>query len=506
MPSPYDAIIVGGGIAGLSAALHLSERGLRPLLLEAGVRVGGRLAGEEPIQVDGWQFPREHGVHGLWSSYVNLKAMLARHGLLPELIPAREEQWIYLRDGYLAHAPIGNSIRHSLFPAPLHYLQLFFNPRFLLTIDARDWLRLFHVWAVLVMGIGIDPFRENQPLQGLTLAGALKDWSPALRALFMGLTHNGIATEAEEVPLSGFLAFLRFYTLLRRDAWNFSYLPEGGGALTEALTARVRQLGGEIRLGVRVTRLDHAGDWQVAWEQDALSGQDSAPFVILATDSPAAESLLSSSFPAEAGSLFFPRGMANAIVRLWFDRTPRRGPESGIFTGEFIMHNYFWLQEIYTSYRAWNTATGGAVLETHVYGPQDVLARPDALLLTHVITQFYRAFPELRGHLIHQHLQRNAATHTLPTLGSKDKHLGVVTSWPELFCAGDWVRDEMPAFFLERAAATGLKAANEILRARGLETFPLEAYPQPEPFAGWIEKLMVRGRQRRREKRRARET
>jgi uncharacterized protein with NAD-binding domain and iron-sulfur cluster len=75
----------------------------------------------------------------------------------------------------------------------------------------------------------------------------------------------------------------------------------------------------------------------------------------------------------------------------------------------------------------------------------------------------YQAFPELRGHLISQHLQRNPATHTLPSLGPRGTHLGVETPWDGLYCAGDWVRDPLPAFFLERACATGIKAANAVL-------------------------------------------
>jgi hypothetical protein len=100
--------------------------------------------------------------------------------------------------------------------------------------------------------------------------------------------------------------------------------------------------------------------------------------------------------------------------------------------------------------------------------------------------------------LIRQHLQRNAAVHTLPSLGPKERHLGICTRGPGLFCAGDWVRDATPSFFLERACATGIKAANEVLTARGLEPWKLVNYLPPEPFVGWIEKLMVRGRKRRR--------
>src|SRR5215208_4799357 len=91
-----DAIIIGGGIAGLSAAVHLAERGLKPLILEADEKfIGGRLAGGEMIQVGKYSFRLEHGVHGIWSPYRNLQAMLARHQLQPMFVPAQEENWIY---------------------------------------------------------------------------------------------------------------------------------------------------------------------------------------------------------------------------------------------------------------------------------------------------------------------------------------------------------------------------------------------------------------------------
>jgi len=496
--SGHDVIIIGGGMAGLSAALHLAERGLHPLVLEADPRfIGGRLAGGDTIQVNGWTFRLEHGVHGVWSQYRNLQAMLARHNLQPGLVAAKEERWIFRSQNKLRKASVGKAIRRSFIPAPFHYIQLFLRPDFLWTIEFRDWLRLFHVWAVLIMAVGVDPFGEDQPLEGLTLGQYIGKWSPALRSFLTGLARNGLSTHMDEIPLAGFLAFLRFYTLLRRDAWNFSYLPDDGGtSVMEPLAKRIESLGGEIRLGKRATLIEKKGDpWTVRAGEETFA----AHHVILAVDAAAAGSLINNSFSDT--HLFFPRSLSNAIVRLWFDAPPKAGSEAGMFTGDFVMHNFFWLEKMYASYRKWSAATGGSAMEMHIYGPQEKLDLPDALLLTETITDFYRAYPELRGHLIHQHLQRNAAVHTLPSLGPRDRHLGIVTRWPGLFCAGDWVRDSMPSFFLERACATGIKAANEVLSARGMEPWKLEEYLPPEPFVGWIEKLMVRGRQKRQEKR-----
>lgn len=493
-----EIVIIGAGVAGLTAALHLAERGLAPLTLEADPRfVGGRLAGGETVEINGASFRLEHGVHGIWSPYRNFQAMLARNNLRPVFVPAQEETWIYNHRGHIRRAEVGRAIRKSWFPAPLHYLQLFFSPRFLMMLDLRDWASLFHVWAGLVMGLGIDPFGENQPMEGLTLGSSTKNWSPALKAFFLGLARNGLAAHPDEVPLSGFLAFLRFYTLLRRDAWNFSYLPdEAGATIAEPLAERVKALGGRILTGKRVDRLQRG---ESGWTVHSGTGLFAANQVILAVESAAAQSIIKTSFGRE--DLFFPRSLSNAVIRLWFDAPPRKGAEAGIFTGDFILRNYFWLDRLYNPFRRWARETGGSCIEAHIYGPPEALERPDAVLLAEAIQNVMLAWPELRGHRIGQHLQRNAATHTLPAVGPSEKHLGTVTPWPGLFCAGDWARHASPAFFLERACVTGIAAANEALQLNGLQPWPLLETPKPEPLAAWIEGLMRAGRQKRREQR-----
>ena len=508
MDEQQDVIIIGAGVAGLTAALHLAERRLKPLVLESAERVGGRLSGGEEINISGTTFRLEHGVHGIWSPYRNFNTMLARHNLRPVLVPAQDETWIYRHHGFTRMANIGRSIRRSFIPAPFHYLNLFLSPRFLWMLDIRDWLHLFHVWGGLVFALGVDPLRENQPLEGLTLGGLTRNWSPALRAMFQGLARNALSAHPDEIPLSGFLAFLRFYTLLRRDSWAFSYLPdESGAAITEPLTERVQSLGGEIRLNITVDRLTaESGRWLVHSGGQAFAAKQ----VILAVESRAAEKILaplySPHFQENGGKaedqrgLFFPRSTANAVIRLWFSAKPKRGAEAGMFSGDFSGHNFFWLDRIYNQYIRWARENGGSAIEIHIYGPPETLARPDAVLLAQVLQEVTSVWPELRGARLRQHLQRNDTTHTLPAIGPADRHIGTLTPWPGLFCAGDWVRHPSPSFFIERAVVTGIAAANEVLKTRSLDEWVLLAPLPPEPLAAGIEKLMRRGRQRIREK------
>ena len=162
-----------------------------------------------------------------------------------------------------------------------------------------------------------------------------------------------------------------------------------------------------------------------------------------------------------------------------------------MFSGNFILDNFFWLDRIYADAIRWRRATGGSAIESHIYGPPELLAQPDAVLITRALADIGRTWPELRGHHIHTALIRNAATHTLLHAGRPEEHLGVTTPWPGLHCCGDWVRDENPAMFMERACVTGIKAANAILRAHELEPWPILAAPAPEPLA-WAVELAMR--------------
>ncbi|MBN1873483.1 MAG: FAD-dependent oxidoreductase, partial [Anaerolineae bacterium] len=481
--------------------------------------------------------------------------MWVRHRIRPVLVPAQEEMWVLGAGGRVRYAGIGSAIRGSWIPAPLHYLGLFGRPRFLTMLSLRDIASLFRVFATLLAALSIDPLAEDQPLydwksaSALSLADVCKGWSPNMTSMFTGLSRNALPAAPSQIPASGFFAFLRFYTLRRRDAWAFSYFPdESDHAVIRPLVEVLRAHGGEIQLGARVIRLERTNEgWCVTWEQggeqesrgaggqgmnhelritratgdctesqrqppvasnygsyssniqDPTSRSTCARHVILATDAAAAGALLADSPDTAAGAarLRLPSTWPTAVVRLWFDRQPVRSraargdAEAGMFSGDFVLDNFFWLHRIYNDYIVWSRETGGSALESHIYGPPELLVEPDAALLARAIVDATRAWPELRGHIIHSVVTRNEATHTLLHAGRPEEHLGVVTPWSGLYCCGDWVRDANPAMFMERACVTGIKAANAVLDSHGLEPWPLLHQVQPEPLA-WLIEIQMR--------------
>lgn len=94
----HDVVIVGAGVAGLTAAARLAARGLDVVVVEARGRAGGRV---HTHRGDGWEVPLEEGaefVHGRDRALLKLLRRARAH------VDAHPEvHWIAGRDGQLRH-------------------------------------------------------------------------------------------------------------------------------------------------------------------------------------------------------------------------------------------------------------------------------------------------------------------------------------------------------------------------------------------------------------------
>ena len=483
----FPVVIIGGGLAGLTAAVHLAQLGVPPVVIDSDARwTGGRLAGGDvdAFEYDGqqWSFTPDHGVHALWGGYDNMRAMLNRF-TSTQLVSSGGEEWINRWGRDVRYIEAGNIVRSRWIPAPFHYLQLLFHPQIWANIIPLDFLSFPGFLFSIFWTIGMDPIKEQAPLDGLMMREYFRGWTPNLRATFTGVGQNLLAAPAESISLTAFISAMRFYTVLRNDAWQMQYFTDNSHkSVIQPLTEFICNNGGLILRGVTAQELlkDKDGDsWRVIVEDSKHGGKRTlyTQHVIVATNAPSAERLLleSSATTTKASNLIFPKAIRNVVVRIWFGKSPREGTSGGMFTGDFVPDNFFWLHRLYDEFTDWHEQTGGGAIEVHIYGTEKLLDQPDKNLLIQAVDEVQRAFPKLRGSFIYGAVRRNSRNHTVFRVPDHQS-LFVDTPWENIYTCGDWVGYDTPAFWMERATITGIAAANHVL-----DNYELEPYHIIEP-------------------------
>src|SRR5438270_2396208 len=90
-----DVIVIGSGLAGLSAGFELAEEGLKVLVLEAADQVGGRTSNWRSDGMD-----VESGIHKFVGFYKEFPSLLRRAGIdLDDVFVYQDELEIRVAEG-----------------------------------------------------------------------------------------------------------------------------------------------------------------------------------------------------------------------------------------------------------------------------------------------------------------------------------------------------------------------------------------------------------------------
>ncbi|MER7458995.1 FAD-dependent oxidoreductase [Micromonospora sp. NPDC126480] len=470
VPQPVAAVVVGGGIAGMSAAVVLAERGVAVTVLEAADTLGGRLgAWPEPLP-DG-TLMNEHGFHAFFRQYYNWRNILRRAdpalGFLTPVAgyPILSERWPTEEFGRLPPAPPANLLTLLLRSPSLRLADL-------RTMD-RD--------AALPL-LTYDPVRTYAEFDDTTadeLLTSLRLPDRARAMLFEVFSHSFFNHEAE-MSAAEMIAQFHFYLLGNPEGLAFDAPVEDyATAIWRPLARHVEKHGGRVVTGTAATALhrDAAG-----WRVETTGRAYDARHVVLAVDPPALAALVAAS-PALAEVApelvarapdFGRPGPPYAVARYWCDGDVDAG--RAVFSGvsrQPTLDSVTLYHRLENESRRWAERTGGSVVELHAYACEPGV--PAAELAERMRAELGVLWPEAARLRVRQLRARVEARAPAFTPGSHAWRPGVRTGADGLYLAGDGVRTDFPSALMERSAATGILAANHILQAAGGAAEPVRS-------------------------------
>lgn len=475
------AIVVGGGLAGLAAAVVLAERGLRVTVLERETFLGGRAGAWTDRLRDGTAFDMERGFHAFFRQYYNLRQLLRR--VDPDLA------FLKPTGDYPILTPTGNESFAGLTHAPLvNVAKLTWRTD---TLRLADLMKV-NVPAALAMLRFDRPrtYADHDARTSEAYLDSLNFPAVARQRLLHVFAHSCFNPQAD-MSAAELLQMLHFYFTANHDGLVFDVADKPfSRAIFQPLGALLVRLGADVRTGV-VARAVHrraepAGG--PAWVVETDGERLAADAVVLATDIPGLERVVAGSTglddPGWRRSLASLRVTnAFAVWRLWLDRRVAAGRAGFAGTaGVGRLDNISVYENLEDESRAWASRNGGSVIELHAYAlPAGTVP---GTLKQELLQGLHTLYPETAGAAVieERFLLRQDCPAFAP--GSHALRPEVATPYPGLALAGDFVKLPFPSALMERATAAGLLAASTVLDACGVSPEPLWSVAARGPLAG----------------------
>ncbi|MEY9214463.1 FAD-dependent oxidoreductase [Thermobifida halotolerans] len=458
---PHVAV-VGGGIAGLSAATALAERGTAVTVFERDTTLGGRLSGWDTVLADGSTVTMSRGFHAFFRQYYNLRALLRRADPgLDTLVP--------LTDYPLTHAGGAVDGFAGLPAAPPWNAFAFVarSPSF----RWRDLADVNLVAALALLDVRVpDVYRRFDHVDALDFLDRLR-FPESARHLALEVFSRSFFADPRALSAAELLTMFHIYFLGSSEGLLFD-VPNAPfpRALWQPLAAHLRSLGVRVRVGTPVDRVDVGhGRRHRVHTPDGASEHDA---VVLATDLPGLRALVAAS-PALGGPAWRqrvaqrPSAPPFLVCRLWLDRPVRADRPAFLGTSGYpTLDNISVLERYEDTSAAWAARTGGSVVELHAYAlPWNA---EESVERDRLVAQLRRVYPETAAARVVDERRELRADCPLFPPGDFTGRLTIATPDPFLVVAGDHVRVDLPVALMERAATSGLLSANTLLGRWGM--------------------------------------
>lgn len=473
-------VVVGGGWAGIAASVVLAERDVSVTLLEKDTSIGGRAGAFEAKLPSGESFRMERSFPAIFPQYYNVRALLRR--IDPELGSLRP-----LGD-YPVIGDDGEIESYAGLPTspPLNLIALLRRTPFVSLTDLRK-VDVESMRALLTF----DPQKSYADHDRETAASYLDRLALPPRArqlLFRVLCHGAFHDEAT-ISAAEMMQLLHYHFLGNPEGLAFDVPDEPtSDAFFAPFSRYLAALGVDVRLGVRAqaVRAEKGDKIVVETSGEALEAEG----VVMALDVRGTKALFAASpdlcrDPELAtGISALTTSPGYFVLRLFLERPPdpTRPPYAAV-VGHGMLDGVALFDRLEGESRRWALRTGGAVVQLWAFGVPEKMA--DGEVVAELREALDTIYPELAAaKVLHQVVLRDADRAGFgPGSGASRPKVG--TPYGNVALAGDWVKLPFPAALMERAAASGVMAANALLDRWDVRGEPVWTIP-PRGFVASI--------------------
>ena len=461
-----SAIVVGGGVAGMSAACALAWSGLKVHLVEQRGYLGGRASS---YRHPGVGETIDNCQHVLFGCCTNLIGFYRRIGV---------ESKIHWTSAMTMIEPGG---RRSVLggvrwlPAPLHGLPSLLQAKAFTREDKRALARAFR----LLM-------RPVAPERGETLGAWLRangQTKGAIERFWRLVIASALNADVDEIALPYAAKVIRELFLNSAEAGAMGMSTAPLSELYEGAEQYLKGHGGEVLYNTHV----EGAEWDEEtsqWTLRTREGELVADYLILALPFEAMAKLVPRMPPADgAGALAaqIERHRHGPIcsVHLWFDREITD-----------LEHAVLLDREIHWMYNKSRLQPGrkgkGSYLELVVSASQRFAALSREAAIELAVKELAEFFPAVASAKLEKAalVKEVRATFTVPP-GVDAYRPGSESPWPNCVMAGDWIATGWPST-MESAARSGHLAAEGVWAAMGEPRRFLVADLKPMGLMRWL--------------------
>lgn len=483
LPHRPHVVVVGAGIAGLSAAAGLAERGVTVDVVERETHLGGRVGGWSDTLGDGTDVSMNRGFHAFFRQYYNLRKLLRLIDPQLSMLTPVEDYPLIDADGRL------DTFRGLPKTPPLNALVFALRSP---TFRLRDLIRIDARASAPLAAVSVPDIYDW--LDHTDADAFLKDinFPEAARHLAFEVFSRSFFAEPTDLSAAELATMFHIYFLGSSEGLVFDVANANFDvALWNPLRTYLETRGVNFHPGVVVTGVETDTRFTVRTE----SGLDfEADGVVLATDTTGLQRVVEGSPGLDDAWRKSVEGLRTAahfvVHRLWLDRPVNADRAAFLGTGgRPPLDNVSVLERYEREAADWAARTGGSVVELHAYavteGHEDLRER--------LLKRMYELYPETESAQIvdERVLCRNDCPRFAP--GDFAGRPEVVTPHGGLVLAGDGIRIDLPVALMERASTTGWTATNALLARFGIAGHALETVPTQGRSAA-LRRLANRGR------------